>query len=314
MSRRISWKFSIVKLNRVNCTDMYEELILNWLQKRLDATTINWLQDKRKLIASGAPEQALFTAFSSVPRYLGKADLALTPDELMAASAQCQGWNPGTWTVDQAGRTVLLLAMPSADAVAYQRSLEKLFQAADVRELITLYQALPLLAHPEIHCHRATEGVRSHITSVFQAIALYNPYPAHYFDENAWNQLVLKSLFMDSPLYPMVGFDRRANPTLARMLIDYAHERWAAGRTFNPELWRAVGPFAAGAMVEDLARAMEDADPRQQQAAALAAAQSADPQIQALLSRLPDVQTRIHSGELTWESFSQPVVATPVQV
>ena len=45
--------------------------------------------------------------------------------------------------------------------------------------------------------------------------------------------MVVKALFIGSPLRP--SWARRApNPDLAKMLIDYAHERWAAGRPVSP--------------------------------------------------------------------------------
>ena len=98
---------------------------------------------------------------------------------------------------------------------------------------------------------------------VFEAVAHRNPYPAEHFAEPAWNQLVLKALFVGSPLDPIVGLDARRNPTLARMLCDYAHERWAASRPVSPELWRCVGPFATGPMLDGLrARCSSAAPPR----------------------------------------------------
>ncbi len=56
--------------------------------------------------------------------------------------------------------------------------------------------------------------------------------------------MVLKALFVGSALDPIIGLDDRANPELARILIDYARERWAAARPVTPELWRTVTPFA----------------------------------------------------------------------
>ena len=118
-----------------------------------------------------------------------------------------------------------------------------------------------------LHLAQAREGARTAMRPVFEAVAHANPYPAEVFDEAGWNQLVLKALFIETTLAPIQGLDRRANPTLARMLCDYAHERWAAGRPVSPELWRCVGPWADAAMREDLARVLRTGDAAERQAA-----------------------------------------------
>ena len=46
--------------------------------------------------------------------------------------------------------------------------------------------------------------------SVFEALAHNNPYPFEQFDENRWNHLVLKALFIGSKLHPMQGLGQRA--------------------------------------------------------------------------------------------------------
>ena len=60
------------------------------------------------------------------------------------------------------------------------------------------------------------------------------PILGHYFDEHRWNHMVLKALFNGAALAPIQGLDERANPELAAMLRDYAHERWAADRAVSP--------------------------------------------------------------------------------
>ena len=81
------------------------------------------------------------------------------------------------------------------------------------------------------------------MTSVFNAVAHHNPYPAKYLDELAWNQMILKALFVGSQLKPIYGLKSRNNPQLAQMLIDYACERLAADRAVSNELWELVVPF-----------------------------------------------------------------------
>lgn len=280
------------------------KLLHHWLLHSVSEKAFAWLEQKQAQIASGAAERVFFTAFSAVPRYLGKEDLQLTPQDLEAAQDVLPGWYPGNWSVDQASRTLLLLALPSNDAEGYVRSLDQVFSTADMGELVVLYQSLSLLPHPELHRHRAAEGIRSNMSNVFQAIALRNPYPADYLDNAAWNQMVLKTVFVGSPLHQIWGLDRRANPELAKMLVNYAHERWAAKRSVTPELWRAVGEFANTAIIADLEKVLANGDIAEQEAAALTCAKSPLPEAQALLSRYPDLHLSIQQGNLTWSIFS----------
>jgi len=279
------------------------KLLHNCLSRQISHTSLSWLAEKRNQIAQGATQRVFYTTFSAVPRYLGKKSLALSAEDLLAAQTIHPGWNPQHWSVDQAGRALVVLSLPYADVEKYLWILEQVFTTADVRELVALYQSLPLLPHPEKHCARAAEGVRSNMTTVFNAVALRNPYPAEYFDDLAWNQMILKAVFVGSPLYLIQGSDRRANPELAKMLVDYVRERWAAKRSVTPELWRFVG--YSEQELQALAKVLTEDDIIQQEAAALACAQSPLPQAQELLARYPNLQAAIHHGNLTWSSFSR---------
>lgn len=279
------------------------ELMHRWLSQYIADKSLTWLDQKTKQIASGATTRTFFTAFSAVPRYTGKTKLELTPEDLQAAQTLCPGWFPGDWSVEQLARTLIVLALPHDNPEKYLQTLGQVFTTADIGELVALYQSLPLLPHSEIHRNQAAEGVRSNITAVFKAVALQNPYPADYFDNIAWNQMILKAIFVGSPLYLIQGLDRRANPELAQMLINYAHERWAAKRSVTPELWRLVGRFADTEILADLEKVLQ-LDLIQQEAAALACSQCPLPQAQELLACYPQLQLAITQGSLTWSSFS----------
>ena len=146
--------------------------------------------------------------------------------------------------------TILILSFPQDDADRYVSTLNKIFAAADMQEAIALYQSLPLLPYPERFKLRAAEGVRTNMTAVFNAIAINNPYPAQYLDDLAWNQMILKALFVGTPLHPIYGLKSRNNPQLAQMLVDYDRVRLAAQRTVSPELWDLVAPFDQQAIAD----------------------------------------------------------------
>lgn len=214
-------------------------LLNHWLYRQLERDSWNWLNQKRQQIVNDASERLLFSTFSAVSRHVGKNDLMLLPQDWQACQT-VRGWYPGHWNIEQAARTLLVLSWPYKNQDYYLYTIRKLFTTANLEELVALYQALPLLPYPERFRLQAAEGVRSNMTAVFNAVALQNPYPAEYFDDIAWNQMVLKALFVESSLDLIQGLDERANPTLAQMLTDYAHERWSAKRSVPTQLWQLV--------------------------------------------------------------------------
>lgn len=208
------------------------DLLLRWLSAVSTVEAMDWLQTRIARIADG-DARALYLAMGQAGRRIGRA--ALGSDGGLAAAA-CPGWDPARWSADQAARTMLALAVPSTDPAAWLNVLDRCFHAGTVEELVALYQALPLLPHPERLAARAAEGVRSGMSPVFTAVALDNPYPQAHLTEAAWNQLVLKAFFIAADIDRIVGLRQRLNPELGRMLAGYARERRVAGRTLDPRL------------------------------------------------------------------------------
>lgn len=280
------------------------DLLDAWIARHITPEAKTWFSERLDKVNAG-DEKALFLTFGMIPRKLGKADLELSEIDQAALLKVRPRWNPTHWTIDQAARTRLVLTLAAKPQDEFVTLLDKLFDSGEVGELVALYQALPVLPHQAAHAARTSEGTRTNIKSVFCAVAHHNPYPAEHLEENRWNQMVLKSLFIDVPLWPIVGLDERANPALAQMLVDYAHERWAAGRKVSPELWRCVGPHANEAALSDLERVLETGSPKEQIAAALALSQSTEPQAADLLSKHKPLADQIQSKDLTWDSFAR---------
>jgi len=280
------------------------------LERSTTAQGLAWLdQQLLTLRDEQAGEEDLYLAFSAAPRYIGKERLQLSPAQARLADLIRHGFDPSRWTAAQTARTLLLLSLPYRQAQAFYSQIENLFSTADMGELMALYAALPLLPHPELFCARAAEGVRTNMGAVFEAIALDNPYPADYLGEDAWNQLVLKTLFVGKPVYRIYGIEKRSNPRLARMLSDYAHERWAAGRTVSPELWCSVGPFLNETTLEDIKKLFAQPNELEQEAAALACWQSDCLPAKELLNAHPQLKARVEQGEITWHLIGNKALA-----
>ncbi len=281
-----------------------KSLMRQWLGRQLPEAKLAWLDGQLDKLVGNPADRDLYISLGMAPRKLGKDDLTLTDADLQAADQARTGWDPRDWSVDETARILMLCTLGAGDARFAERFRE-LCRTAEVAEAIALYRGLPLYPTPEALEAQAGEGLRTNMRAVFEAVAHRSPYPREVFDENRWNQMVLKALFIDSRLYPIQGLDERANPALAQIMCDYAHERWAAGRPVSPELWRCVGPFADTDALQDLARAAASEIKIERGAAALALTASPAKGAAEILGGMPELVSEIESGRLTWEALSQ---------
>jgi hypothetical protein len=113
---------------------------------------------------------------------------------------------------------------------------DRLSANAEVTELLAYLKAFAIFPAPRQLHDRAREGVRSAVKPVFEAIACHNPYPFDYFDQAAWNQMVVKAVFVGTSIKDIAGIAERSNPDLHQMLRDLISEREAAGRSVSEDV------------------------------------------------------------------------------
>jgi hypothetical protein len=243
------------------------DIIVEWVSRVSTPEAAGWYRSTLRDIAGSGDVRTLLKATGLTPRRLGKADLPRDTPERGALETARAGFDATGLSIDQLGRIGFVLAAWDGSDEEFARLFDDICRTAEINELVAYYRGLPLYPGPERLLTRAREGLRSGMKPVFEAVAHRSPYPFEMLDEHAWNQMVLKALFVDSQLAPIQGIDERGNRDLAETLIDYARERWAARRTVSAELWRCVTPFAIGPELEALhAEALRAGDASSSQA------------------------------------------------
>jgi hypothetical protein len=180
----------------------------------------------------------LLGAYTSASRKTAGRDLRLTAVEHADIDALSPGLSCDRWTLDDLVRATILLeaARVEDDSLSWIATASACYENGDAREQQSWLRAISLLPLAERFAAFGIDACRSHIQPTFEAIACDNPYPAKYFPDLNFNQLVLKALFIGAPLARVVGLRRRLNPDLSRMARDYASERRAAGRPVPADL------------------------------------------------------------------------------
>ena len=281
--------------------DKMEAFIQAVIADNLSLEAFDWFNTKINL-----PMEAgtLNNTFALIPRKVGKAVICLEKEQVEAIKVIRSGLSIEGWSVDRLCRVYLLMKLDSSDKDVYFRLIDNLFLAAEMSELVALYSALPVLAYPGLWVKRCSEGIRSNIGLVLESIMYNNPYPAENLDQAAWNQLVLKAFFTDKNVHLIYGLDERANAELAYILSDYAHERWAAFRSINPQLWRLTTKFLDVRLFDDIKKVMREGDTVDQRAAALAAYHSDYFPAKDFINSFPDLKNELENRSLTWDSLA----------
>lgn len=202
--------------------------------------------------------------FGMVNRKIDREAIQFSEAHLSTIKSFEPAFNPELWTLDQLCRLALMLSLDTATS---KSKIETLMDASDMRELVTIHKSLIFLENAEEFIMKAVDGIRTNMIDVFDSIALNNSYPSKYFSEDAWNQVILKAIFNERPIYKIVGLEKRNNQKLANILYDYAHERWAAGRRVTPELWRMMSGHLNEDKFNDLKKVIETDVPEAKEAA-----------------------------------------------
>jgi hypothetical protein len=219
-------------------------LLQQWLAPAVPAEGAQWLRAEIERQRDSLDDRRLGIALGLCPRRVGRADLALSEHDVVTAQALRPRWRPDTWSSDEAARIALLLATWRGDEAAFATLIERVCETAELGELVASLKGFAVFPAAESLYPRAREAIRSSVQPVFEAIACDNPYPADYFEDPAYNQMVVKCVFTGVPIEKIVGLDQRRNAALLSMLRDLVSERHAAARAVPVSVLQWIGENA----------------------------------------------------------------------
>lgn len=267
------------------------------LQLLGDKNLEDWLTSKHDQIDSA---RTFFLNFGLIARKIPRVPVVLSSEQMQFFISANPGFQEQVWTKDDLCRLSLLT---SIDPAVNKEYISTLLSAADMREQVVIYRSLPFFVNPEDFIALAIDGIRTNMVDVFDSIALDNNFPFLHFPENAWNQMVLKAIFMERPIYRIYGLDKRRNMELAEILHDFVHERWAAKRKVTPELWRLIVGFINPEIFEDLKKVVYDGNSLEREAALKALEETVYQPAQQWL-----VEENLPGSTMSWEEIGKSII------
>jgi hypothetical protein len=214
-----------------------QQVFISIVFEKLSEKEKIWLSDKIKIIQKTDTEKKFPYLFSFVSRFISSNALSWTENELNRLEYIYPGFLRNSWNNQDLARVIFMMTL---SVTTNKSRIVSLFEIAEIQEQIALYKGLYLLRNAVSFKECYEEGIRTNIVSVFEAIVIGNPFAKAFLSEGAWNQLILKTLFLDRKLFKIQFVDEGINKNLANMLQDFVKERWAAGRNVSPEIWRMI--------------------------------------------------------------------------
>jgi len=195
------------------------------LEARATPEGLAWLREASAAVAADAT--AVRTRFPMAGRKVGRGPLE-------------EGADPAdlfTWTIDDAARVLLLVAMGEAA----EGELAELYRYGDAAERRGVLRALPFLDLGDRGLGLTDDAIRTNDTRLIAAAL--GPYATEHLPDAAYDQAVLKCVFVGVPITGVDGVPARVTPDGARMLAAFVHERVAAGRDVPAEVWIVIDKY-----------------------------------------------------------------------
>lgn len=274
--------------------------ILDLLKESGEQESIVWLHTKIAGITKFKSIKDLFMTYSLLA---SKFDASVPISSTLKNENVTKSFVENRGNLLEAARIYLLVKVLEIDAPYYGAKVANIIEVADTSELRTFLKYLILLPNAKTFKWTAVEALRTNIAIIFDAITLNNPYPAKYFNQQQWNQMYLKAAFMERDLSMIRSIEERANKDLARIISDYAHERWAASRMIDPMFWRPVAKFIDDTLIYDMERLLESRDIYENRAGALCCFYADNTNAKALLNNYPELENEIASKKITWSNL-----------
>jgi hypothetical protein len=186
-------------------------ILVDLLRPRLDFSAVAWLEHALEGLVDPFDARSFRAEFSRAGRRLGSHPVLPTVEEL-GVLREIGLWPFSGWCADECGRAALLLqALDVAAPSAHVPLVEALFQHGTIRERQAILRILAWLPDPERFAAVAAAGSRSLVPSVFEAIALANPYPARYLPPAAFDNLVLRAVVLRATPERILGLADRVS-------------------------------------------------------------------------------------------------------
>lgn len=214
-----------------------QQIFIDVVQSKLLDKELAWMEQKRAVILNSETSSKFPVFFSLTARFISNEIPEWSEDELNKLEEIYPGFGKSAWTKQELVRVVFMISLDTSNN---KQLLEAFFETAEMQELVAFFKGLYLLENAKEFTLSVEEGIRTNMVNVFDSFTAGNPYALTYLEEWAWNQMVLKALFLDRPLFTIHDIDKRKNQNLSDMLQDYVNERWSASREISPEIWRMI--------------------------------------------------------------------------